>query len=211
MVVFKFVAGDQVYDVAFMALSVTLVPAHILPDVVAIVGLGMAFTVKVATLVHVPLAPMTVPVTTGAPLDVPITSGPFNVFVVTPTIGPHVYDAAPLAVNETVFGEPLKLFIHKVGLLGVTVIDGKPKTVTVMVAKLVQVAADPKIEYVVLVVGLAIVIAVLVDVKAMFGDHVYVLAPLAVKVIELFKQITGLFGTTVTVGFTTTLAVAFCD
>ena len=144
--VFKFVAGDQVYDVALLALSVTLVPAHILPDVVAIVGLGFAFNVKVAMLVHVPLAPITVPVITGAPFDVPITSGPFNVLVVTPTIGPHVYDAAPLAVNETVFGEPLKLFIHSVGLLGVTVTDGKPKTETVIVAKLVQVAADPKTE-----------------------------------------------------------------
>ena len=194
-----------------MALSVTLVPAHILPEVVPIIGFAIAFTVKVEIFVHVPLAPMTVPVTTGAPFDVPITSGPFNVLVVTPTIGPQVYDAAPLAVNETVFGEPLKLFIHNVGLLGVTVIEGKPKTVTVMVAKLVQVAADPKTEYVVVIVGLAIVLAVLVDVKAMFGDQVYVLAPPAVNAIELFKQITGLFGTTVTVGFGTTLAVAFCD
>jgi len=50
----------------------------------------MALTVKVEIFVHVPFAPITVPVTTGAPLDVPITSGPFNVLVVTPIIGPHV-------------------------------------------------------------------------------------------------------------------------
>jgi len=109
-----------------------------------------------------------------------------------------------------VFGEPLKLFIHNVGLLGVTVTDGKPKTETVMVAKLVHVAADPKIVYVIVAVGLDTVMAVFVELNAMFGDQVYVLAPAAVKVIELPKHIAGLIGVMVTVGFGTTVTVEFC-
>ena len=46
-VVFKFVAGLQVYVVALFAVNVTCVPAHILPPVAAMVGLGN--TVKVYT------------------------------------------------------------------------------------------------------------------------------------------------------------------
>ena len=76
--------------VALLANNVALVPAHILADVTAIVGFGMAFTVKVARLVQVPLAPITVPVATGAPLEVPIIVAPLMVFVVKPTIGPQV-------------------------------------------------------------------------------------------------------------------------
>ena len=126
-----------------MANKVALVPAHILADVTAMVGLGIALIVNVAILVQVPFAPMTVPVAIAAPFDVPMMVGPFTVFVVKPMIGPHVYDAAPEAVNDTVFGEPLKLFIHKVGLLGVTVTDGRGSTCTTMVPTLVQVACDP--------------------------------------------------------------------
>ena len=75
---------------------------------------------------------------------------------------------------------------------------------------MVQVACDPIIEYVVVTVGLAVVFAPTVVLKAIFGLHEYVVAPLAVKLIELFKQIKAGFGLIVTVGFGTTLAVAFC-
>ncbi len=44
----------------------------------------------------------------------------------------------------------------------------------------------------------------------MFGLHVYVVAPDAVKFIELFKQINAGFGFIVTVGFGTTVTVEFC-
>ena len=121
----------------------TLVPKHILPDVTAIIGLGMAFSVKVARFVQVPFAPITVPVITGAPFDVPMMDEPFRVLVVKPMIGPQVYEAAPVAFSVTVFGEPLKLFMHKVGLLGVTVTEGKPKTETVITPVLVQFNAEP--------------------------------------------------------------------
>ena len=40
VVVFKFVAGDQVYVEALFAVKVTLVPAHMLAELTVIVGLG---------------------------------------------------------------------------------------------------------------------------------------------------------------------------
>ena len=75
---------------ALAAVKVTLVPAHMLPLVTVMVGLAIAFTVKVAVLVQFPLAPKTVPVPIAAPFEVPIMVGPFKVFVVNPIIGPQV-------------------------------------------------------------------------------------------------------------------------
>ena len=46
------------------AVNVTLVPAHILPDVVAMVGFGTTVIVYTAWLVHVPAVPSTVIVAT---------------------------------------------------------------------------------------------------------------------------------------------------
>ncbi len=155
-----------------LAVNVTCVPAHMLPEVVAIVGLGIALSVNVALLEQVPFAPITVPVAIGLPLDVPTICEPFNVFVVKPIIGPHVNVIAPLAVRLTVFGEPLKLFIQSVGLLGTILIVGSGNTLTVIVARLVHVFCDPRIEYVVVTVGLAVVLAVFVLVSATFGVHV---------------------------------------
>ena len=51
-------------------------------------------------------------------------------------------------------------------------IDGKPNTVTVIVARLVQVDCDPNTEYVVVTVGFAVVFGVLVVVSAVFGVQV---------------------------------------
>ena len=70
------------------------------------------------------------------------------------------------------FGDPLKLFIHKVGLLGTMVIVGSGNTLTVIFATCVQVAASPIIEYVVVTNGLAVVFGPNVVVNAMFGVHV---------------------------------------
>ena len=61
-----------------------------------------------------------------------------------------------------------------------------------------------------MIVGLAVVLAEFVVVKAVFGDQVYVVAPLADKLMELPKQINGAPGAIVTVGFTTTVAVPVC-
>jgi hypothetical protein len=79
-----------------------------------------------------------------------------------------------------------------------------------MVAKFVQVAWEPMMEYVVVTVGLAVVFAPTVVLSAMFGLHEYVVAPLAVKLMELFRQIKAGFGLIVTVGFATTVTTPFC-
>ena len=156
-----------------MAFNTTLVPAHILPEVTDIVGFATALTVKVAVFEHVPTVPVTVTVPTADPLlDVPIMVEPFNVLGIKPLIGPQVYVLAPLAVNTTLLGEPLKLFIQSVGLLEVIFTTGKFITVTVTEAKLVHVACDPKILYVVVIVGLAIVFAELGELNPIVGVHV---------------------------------------
>ena len=80
-----------------------------------------------------------------------------------------------------------------------------------MVARLVHVACEPMMEYVVVTVGLAVVFGPSVVVNAMLGLHEYVVAPLAVKLMELFKQINAGFGLIATVGFATTVTVPLCD
>ena len=95
-------------------------------------------------------------------------------------------------------------------LLPITETVGKPITDTCMVARLVQVACDPIIEYVVVTVGFAVVFAPTVVLKAIFGLHEYVVAPLAVRLMELFKQIKAGFGLIVTVGLATTVTTPFC-
>lgn len=171
--VFNDAAGDHVNVFAPLADKLTLVPAHILPDVTAIIGFGMAATVKVATFVHVPTVPITVPEPTDViPSDVPMMVAPFKVLVVKPTIGPHVYDVAPLAVMFTEFGEALKLFIHIVGLLKAVVMIGKLITDTVPTATCVQVACSPIKVYDVVTVGLTVTFGPVVEVIAVFGDQV---------------------------------------
>jgi len=89
-VVFKPRDGDQVYVAAPFAFNTTLVPAHILPEVTDIVGLGTALTVKVAIFEHVPTVPITVPVPIEEPSDTPIIIEPFRVFGTKPFIGPQL-------------------------------------------------------------------------------------------------------------------------
>ena len=88
--VFNVALGLHVYVCALAAVKLTLVPAHMLPLVVAMIGLSITFKVKVAELVQVPIAPTTVPLGALLPLAVPMIIEPFNVFVVKPIIGPHV-------------------------------------------------------------------------------------------------------------------------
>ena len=64
--------------------------------------------------------------------------------------------------------------------------------------------------YVIVVVGLAIVKAVFVEVKAVFGVHVYERAPLAVKEIVFPIQIIGVAGFETIVGVATTVTVEVC-
>ena len=69
------------------------------------------------------------------------------------------------------FGDPLKFCEHKV-LVPAILTVGKPITDTCTVAKFVQVACEPNTLYVVVTVGLAVVLAVFVVVKAVIGDQV---------------------------------------
>ena len=62
--VFNDADGDQVYVDAPLDVKVTLVPAHILPDVTAMVGFGTTVMVYTAWLVHEPAVPNTVMVAT---------------------------------------------------------------------------------------------------------------------------------------------------
>jgi hypothetical protein len=83
----------------------------------------------------------------------------------------HTYVPAPPAVNVVVEGELLKFWEHKVFVPTMLTV-GKPITETCIVAKFVQVFCEPIIEYVVVIVGLAVVLAVLVLVKAVAGIQV---------------------------------------
>jgi hypothetical protein len=105
-----------------------------------------------------------------------------------------------------VFGEPLKFCEHKVFVPAIVTV-GKPITDTWIVARFVHVACEPMMLYVVVTVGPAVVFAPTVVLKAILGLHEYVVAPLAVKLIELFKQIKAGFGFMATVGFATTVTV----
>ena len=64
------------------------------------------------------------------------------------------------------------MFIHNVGLLDTIVTTGNGNTVTVTEAKLVHVACEPKMLYVVVRVGLAEVTEVLVELNAVDGVQV---------------------------------------
>ena len=61
LAVFKVALGVHVYVCAPAAVKFTLVPAHMLPDVVEITGFGITLTLKVVELVQVPLDPTIVP------------------------------------------------------------------------------------------------------------------------------------------------------
>ena len=109
----------------------------------------------------------------------------------------------------TVLAEPLKLFMHNVGLVNDTLIIGKLTTVIVFTAVFVQVDCSPMIEYVTVVVGLTVTLAPVVELIAVFGIHVYEVAPLPVKVIFPPIQRLGEIGVMLTIGFCTTVAVPF--
>jgi hypothetical protein len=100
--------------------------------------------------------------------------------------------------------------MQSVGLLDTIVTVGDGKTVTVIDTMFVQVACEPKTLYVVVIVGFAVVLGVFVDVKAILGDQVYEVAPVAFNNIELPIHITGRTGVTEIVGFATTVTVEFC-
>jgi len=107
--------------------------------------------------------------------------------------GDHEYVVAPLAVNVVELPE------HMVGGADkVTVGVGLTVTTTVFEAP-AHPPVVPVTVYVVVVVGLALTLAPVVALKFVLGAHVYVVAPLAVKVVELPEHIVA-GPDTVTVG-----------
>jgi hypothetical protein len=104
--------------------------------------------------------------------------------------GFHVYDTAPDALN--VVESPKQIAV----LVAAAITVGPENTVNVTVFVLVQPPFAPVTVYVVVTVGLT---TTDVPVKAP-GIHVYVVAPLPVKVAELPAQTAVGFATALTVG-----------
>jgi hypothetical protein len=107
----------------------------------------------------------------------------------------HEYNVAPAAVSEALW--PL----HIVGEFTVTV--GSAFTVTVAIAVPVQPEVFPVTVYEVVVPGETLIGFVVAPV-----DHVYAVAPLAIRVAEEPLQITGEFTVTAGPGFTVTVETA---
>ena len=121
-----------------------------------------------------------------------------------PVLGDHVYVSAPLAFK--VSGLPA----HTTEAVAVTETVGKELTETVTVCVFTQpFEFVPVIVYVVATVGLADTIAPVVALRLVFGDHTYVIAPLAVTETELPEHTVAGEGVIVKVGneFTVTETV----
>jgi hypothetical protein len=79
-------------------------------------------------------------------------------------------------------------------------------TVTVLVSE--QLPDEPITVYVVAIVGDAVTVVPVDELKVLADDHVYVLAPLPVRVVDEPLQITVLVGAAVTVKLLTTATLA---
>jgi hypothetical protein len=125
------VPGDQVYVVAPLAVSVVLVPSHIVAGGTLITGLGFTVTTTVIVLVQpaadVPVTVYVVVVAGLAVTDVPVVP-------LSPVPGSQVYVDAPVGVNVA----DVPSHIVAAG----TVTTGIGLTVTITVEVLVQPAAD---------------------------------------------------------------------
>ena len=119
-------AGLQIYVVAPLTVSETLLPLHIVADegVTVIVGCGFTVTVVVAVFVHpFPSVPVTVYVVVVVGFAVTVAP----VGEDKPVAGLQVYVVAPLAVSDVLL--PLQI----VAVVGETVTVGLGFTVTVIV------------------------------------------------------------------------------
>ena len=118
-------------------------------------------------------------------------------------LGDQLYVVAPLAVNV------VELPGHIVGGADKLTV-GVVFTVTTTVAgELGQPVVVPITLYVIVEFGLAFTLAPVVALRFVFGDQAYVVAPLAVNVVELPEQIVGgADNDTVGVVFTVTTTVA---
>jgi hypothetical protein len=91
--------------------------------------------------------------------------------------GDHEYEVAPLAVN--VVGKPLQIAVFGETVNATVVTLTVPWTVDVH-----PLASVPVTVYVMVVVGFAVTVAPVAELKFVEGFQVYVLAPLAVSVVD---------------------------
>lgn len=111
---------------------------------------------------------------------------------------------APDAVRLTLFPA------QTLGAEGETEMVGFEFTVTVAVEEAVHPALVPVTVYVVVVVGFAVTVAPVDALRPVTGDQLYVVAPLAVKLVDVPEQIATVPGDMLTlgIGFTVTVVVA---
>jgi hypothetical protein len=183
--------GNQIYVVAPLAVSVVEAPLQIVVLLGVMVTDGDAFTVTVRVLevlLQLPLEPVTVYTVVEDGLTTLLAPEPDGI---------QVYVVAPLAVN--VVDAPLQIVV----LVGVTVITGIALTATVAItAAPTQVPLEPVTVYTVVDAGLTALLAPEPD-----GNQVYVVAPLAVKVVVPPLQMVAVVGVNVKAGATFTVTV----
>lgn len=140
-------------------------------------GSGLTVTIEVAEDVHVPVVPVIVYVVVTVGLAV--TDAP--VVALNPVEGDQLYVVAPLAVSVVLL--PLQIVAE------FTVTTGFGFTVTLQVLVPTHEPVVPVTVYTVVTVGLAVTLAPVVALNPVAGDQLYVVAPLAVRVVELPRQI----------------------
>ena len=118
--------------------------------------------------------------------------------------GDHAYVVAPLAVNVVELPE------HIVGGADKVTVGVIFTVITTVCAALVHPPVVPVTVYVIVEFGLAVTLAPVVALKFVFGDHAYVVAPLALSDVEPPEHMVGWPAEAATVGvaFTVTTTVA---
>ena len=120
-----------------------------------------------------------------------------------PVEGVHVYEFASVAVK-------LIEFPIQIAPFGVTFVSGIGLTVTLAFVVLTQpLTSVPVITYACVTVGLATTVLPVVELKAVAGDHTYVLAPATFKLVLLPIQILCDVGSAINVGFGFTVITTF--
>jgi hypothetical protein len=173
------VEGDQTYVVAPLAVNVVEVPLQIVISGLTVTfGTGLTVMVTVDVLLQGPVVPVTVYVVVA---DGEAT-GFATVELLNPAAGDQLYDVAPLAVR-------LVLNPSQIVVVPLMVTTGIGTIVTVTVAVAEHPPADPVTVYVVVEDGVATGFAIVVLLKPVAGNQLYVTAPPAVKFDELPAQI----------------------
>jgi len=171
---------------------VAISPAQIVGELTVVTGNGLTVTVATA----VPVQPAVVPVT----VYVVVLAGVASAVLIPEELAPadHVYVVAPPAD---------KLAVCPAQIVGeLTVIDIAGATVTVATAEEVHPKDVPVTVYVVVVAGVAS--AVLTPVEVAPADHVYVVAPDAIRLAVNVGQIVGELTVVTGRGLTVTVATA---